>query len=282
MLVAAPFGGRLEKRYVNRGQEVAAGAPLFALEQENEKAARREAEERVRNAEAKLANIAAGQAQARNRRGDGAGGAGRRCARALRAPAEAAEALYDKGFLLGGGMDTARAHYDRDIARVAEMEAQIRLARMAIGRDKEIAAARPRSRRRARCWRKATGACSSARVVGAGQGTGARHPVFGGRVGGRRQSGGEPAAARQPEDALLRARDRGRRAEAGPGGARRLRRMQRADSGEDQLHLAPGGVHAAGDLQPRAAREAGVPGRGAARARRRGRAQARATSGCFR
>ena len=52
VLVAAPFGGRLEKRYVNRGQEVAAGAPLFALEQENEKAARRGVEERLRNAEA--------------------------------------------------------------------------------------------------------------------------------------------------------------------------------------------------------------------------------------
>src|SRR5512143_502314 len=38
-------------------------------------------------------------------------------------------------------MDAARANYERDIARVAESEAQIRLARMAIGRDKEIAAA---------------------------------------------------------------------------------------------------------------------------------------------
>jgi len=141
VLVAAPFGGRLEKRYVNRGEEVAAGAPLFALEQENEKAARREALERVRNAEAKLANIAAGRRKPEIE-----------AVQAQEAQVAAArtlsenqlrqqKALFEKGFLSQAGMDTARSNYDRDIARVAEMEAQIRLARLAIGRDKEIAAA---------------------------------------------------------------------------------------------------------------------------------------------
>ena len=61
VLVAAPAAGKLEKRWVNRGEEVKAGAPLFALERENERAARREAEERVHNAEARLANLAAGR-----------------------------------------------------------------------------------------------------------------------------------------------------------------------------------------------------------------------------
>src|SRR5262245_49577531 len=61
VLVAAPFGGRLEKRYVNRGQEVERGAPLFALEQENEKAARREAEEKLHNAQARVADFSAGR-----------------------------------------------------------------------------------------------------------------------------------------------------------------------------------------------------------------------------
>ena len=126
MLVAAPCGGRLEKRWVNRGQEVAAGAPLFALEQENEKAARREAEERVRNAEAKLANIAAGKrkpeldaVQAQEAQ---AAAARELSERQLKQQ----EALHAKGFLSDAGLDAARANYDRDIARVAEMEAQIR------------------------------------------------------------------------------------------------------------------------------------------------------------
>ena len=39
--VAAPFAGTLLKLSVKRGDEVAAAAPLFSLEQQNESAARR-------------------------------------------------------------------------------------------------------------------------------------------------------------------------------------------------------------------------------------------------
>jgi HlyD family secretion protein len=141
VLVAAPAAGRLEKRWVSRGQEVEAGAPLFALEQENEKASRREAEERLRNAEAKLANLAAGK---RKPELD--------AVQAQEAQANAArelstqqlkqqEALHSKGFLSDAGLDQAKGNYKRDIARVAETEAQIQLSRMSVGRDKEIAAA---------------------------------------------------------------------------------------------------------------------------------------------
>jgi len=142
VLVAAPFGGRLEKRYVTRGQDVAAGAPLFALEQENEKAARREAEERLRNAEAKVADLATGR---RKPEVD--------AARAQQAQATAArklverqlaqqKSLHEKGFASEEAFNNARANYDREIARVEEMEAQIRVAQQSVGRDKEIAAAR--------------------------------------------------------------------------------------------------------------------------------------------
>ncbi len=141
VLVAAPAAGRLEKRWVSRGQEVESGAPLFALEQENEKASRREAEGRLRNAEAKLANFAAGK---RKPELD--------AVRAQEAQATAArelstqqlkqqEALHSKGFLSDAGLDQAKGNYKRDIARVAETEAQIQLSRMSVGRDKEIAAA---------------------------------------------------------------------------------------------------------------------------------------------
>ena len=141
VLVAAPAAGKLEKRWVSRGQEVEAGAPLFVLEQENEKASRREAEERMRNAEAKLGNIAAGR---RKPEVDAiqAQEAQASAARKLsQSQLKQQEALYAKGFLSAASLDAARGNYDRDIARVAETDAQIRLARMAIGRDKEIAAA---------------------------------------------------------------------------------------------------------------------------------------------
>ena len=141
VLVAAPAAGQLVKRWVSRGQEVDAGAPLFALEQENEKASRREAGERVRNAEAKLANIAAGR---RKPEIDAiaAQEAQATAARELSVrQLKQQQGLFDKGYISQSNMDAARSNYDRDIARVAETEAQIRLARMAIGRDKEIAAA---------------------------------------------------------------------------------------------------------------------------------------------
>jgi HlyD family secretion protein len=142
VLVAAPFGGRLEKRYVNRGQDVAAGAPLFTLEQENEKAARHEAEERLRNSEAKVADLVTGR---RKPEVD--------AARAQQAQATAArklverqlaqqKSLFEKGFASEEAFNNARANYEREIAKVEEMEAQIRVALQTVGRDKEIAAAR--------------------------------------------------------------------------------------------------------------------------------------------
>ena len=141
VLVAAPAAGKLEKRWVQRGEQVEAGAPLFALEQENEKAARREAEERLKNAEQKLANLSAG----RRKPEIDAVAAQEKQAAAARALSEQQlkqqQGLFDKGYLSQAGMDAARANYERDIAKVAELEAQNRLARMAIGRDREIAAA---------------------------------------------------------------------------------------------------------------------------------------------
>ena len=142
VLVAAPFGGRLEKRFVNRGQEVEAGAPLFALEQENEKANRREAEEKLRNAEARVADFSAGrrkpevdQAIAQQVQADAA----RKLA--VRQLAQK-KSLYEKGFESEDSFNTARANYESDIAKVEQMEAQIRAAKQSLGRENEIAGAK--------------------------------------------------------------------------------------------------------------------------------------------
>jgi HlyD family secretion protein len=59
--VASPFAGELTLLQVKRGDTVASGAQLFALEQDNEKAAREEAQARVRQAEAKLADLHKGK-----------------------------------------------------------------------------------------------------------------------------------------------------------------------------------------------------------------------------
>ena len=52
--IAAPFAGVLDQLQVTRGQQVAANAPLFVLEQANEAAQRREAEARLAAAAARL------------------------------------------------------------------------------------------------------------------------------------------------------------------------------------------------------------------------------------
>src|SRR3989449_484613 len=59
VLLASPYAGQLQKLFVRRGDQVESGKPVFALEQENERAARAEAEERMKSAQAKLENLQA-------------------------------------------------------------------------------------------------------------------------------------------------------------------------------------------------------------------------------
>ena len=54
VLLASPYAGQLLKLYVRRGDAVETGKPVFALEQESERAARSEAEERMKSAQARL------------------------------------------------------------------------------------------------------------------------------------------------------------------------------------------------------------------------------------
>ncbi len=57
VLLASPYAGQLQKLYVRRGDQIDGGKPVFALEQEAERAARLEAEERLKSAQARLENL---------------------------------------------------------------------------------------------------------------------------------------------------------------------------------------------------------------------------------
>jgi HlyD family secretion protein len=59
--IAAPFAGQLQQLSVRRGGEVAVGAPVFALERDNEVAARRQAEQQLQSALARLDNLKTGK-----------------------------------------------------------------------------------------------------------------------------------------------------------------------------------------------------------------------------
>ena len=139
--LASPFAGQLQKLHVRRGTQVAEGQPVFVLEQANEQAARVEEEQRLRSAEAKLSNLQIGR---RTPEVD--------AIRAQLAQAQAArelsrtqlaqqERLFKSGFISAERMVEVRAAFQRDAAKVAEAEAQIRTALLPLGRSAELSGA---------------------------------------------------------------------------------------------------------------------------------------------
>ncbi len=139
--VALPFAGSLERLNVQRGMQVKAGDTLFALERENEAAARREAQERLKNAEAQLANLQKGKRPTEIE-----------AIRAQLAQAETGlklsevqlkrtEQLVAQNFIAKEKLDEARAARDRDTAHVAQLKADLATAQLAARAD-EIKAAR--------------------------------------------------------------------------------------------------------------------------------------------
>lgn len=143
--VAAPFAGTLLELSVKRGDQVAAAAPLFALERENETAVRREAEERLAAAEARLANLRSGKRPPEVE----TAAEQLQQARAMRelsaANVKRQQQLFGSGFISGAALDDARAQARRDDARVKELEAVVATARMPARAD-EIRAAEAEAR----------------------------------------------------------------------------------------------------------------------------------------
>jgi HlyD family secretion protein len=138
--VGPQFAGTLQQLSVQRGDQVAAGAPLFVLERENEIAARRQAEEQLRGALARLENIKTGkrppevetvaeqlrQAQA---------------TRELSAAnLKRQESLFKSGFVSDAALDDARTKLKSDDALVAQLKASVQTANLP-GRPDEIRAA---------------------------------------------------------------------------------------------------------------------------------------------
>jgi len=120
--VAAPFAGTLVSLDTARGAQVAPGAALFALEAENEDAARREAEERLRKASAQLEDLRKGKRPTEIE-----------SSRAQLAQAEVAAGLSErdwrrqldlvsKGFVSQSKADEARSQRDSDRKKVDQMQ----------------------------------------------------------------------------------------------------------------------------------------------------------------
>jgi HlyD family secretion protein len=138
--IAAPLAGQLEKLAVTRGTRVEAGAPLFSLEQSAELSTLREAAERLRQSQARLADLGKGSrpselaalearlAQART----GADLSARELERATR--------LHQTAVMSDEDFDRIRLSHEADLKQVAEVAAQLQTAQLG-GRADVIAAA---------------------------------------------------------------------------------------------------------------------------------------------
>jgi HlyD family secretion protein len=138
--VASPIAGALTTLAVQRGDEVKRGAPLFALDDQAERAASEEAAARASSAGAQAADLAKGkreqeiavvQAQITQAR-----------AQSVQASAELArqEALVAQGFVSASRLDDVRAAARQARARVAELEASLRVAQLPARSDERNAA----------------------------------------------------------------------------------------------------------------------------------------------
>lgn len=138
--VSAPAAGLLQKIEVVRGARVAAQAPLFALDADAEVLARLQSEAQAAQAQAQAINLKSG------RRAPELAAVAQQLAQAQAAQTASAAALernqqlVAQGFISAGVLDELRAAAARDAARVSELQAQLKVARLA-ARPQEIAAA---------------------------------------------------------------------------------------------------------------------------------------------
>jgi HlyD family secretion protein len=139
--VAAPLAGRLTQLSAPRGAAVTRGAPLFALDTDSERAASEEAAARVAGAKAQAADADKGK------RNDELAVTRSQLAQAQAQAALAAselarqQQLVAQGFVSASRLDDARSTARQTQARVAELQAALRVAQLPARSDERQAAA---------------------------------------------------------------------------------------------------------------------------------------------
>jgi len=135
--LASPLAGRLEQLLVQRGQSVEAKALLFTLDVDQEKAAKRQAEEQLNASSAQLADVSRGQRDPE-----------REVVRAQLAQAKAAErqsasqlkrdrTQFEIGGISQGDFEDSGARHEIDAARVRELASRLEVSRLP-ARDDQI------------------------------------------------------------------------------------------------------------------------------------------------
>jgi HlyD family secretion protein len=138
--VASPVAGRLETLEVARGDQVAAGAQLFALDRSGEVPARDDAAARLAQAKARLADLQKGARPSELEAIEAQLAQARAMLELSEAELRRQERLVETKVASREALDRALASAERDQARVAELKAQLETARLAARVD-EIRAA---------------------------------------------------------------------------------------------------------------------------------------------
>ena len=138
--VAAPVAGRLETLHVARGAQVAAGAPLFQLDRSSEQPARDEAAARLARAAASLADLRKGKRPSELASIEAQLAQAKAMLELSESELKRRERLVASNVTSREAVDQARAAYERDRARVAELQAALETAQLGARAD-EIQAA---------------------------------------------------------------------------------------------------------------------------------------------
>jgi HlyD family secretion protein len=138
--VAAPLAGTLATLNVEAGQQVARGAPLFALESESEKAAREEASARLAAAQFQADNADKGKREVEVSVNQAQLVQARAQADLARSDLARKRELVDKGFISRATLDEAQSALAQAQARVAELTSTVQVARLPARADERAAA----------------------------------------------------------------------------------------------------------------------------------------------
>lgn len=138
--VGAPLAGRLDRLAVQKGARVERGTRLFTLEHASEDAAQREAADRLRSAQAKLADLRKGSRPSELATLEARLEQTRAAAELSRRELERHDDLFKTGAIAASEFDRARLSHERNVRTVEELVAQLATARLG-GRSDAIAAA---------------------------------------------------------------------------------------------------------------------------------------------
>lgn len=138
--LSSPLAGRLEKLAVQKGTQISAGSPLFTLEQGAELATLRETAERLRQSQARLADLKKGQRPSELAALDARLGQARTAAELAKTDFDRIDQLHKNKVASDDVFDRARANHEAATKLIAELVAQLDTAQLG-ARSDTIAAA---------------------------------------------------------------------------------------------------------------------------------------------